>query len=779
MSRLRVGTSPDLCAFSTMPIRQCTRALQLVADAMRLDVDPSTWVALEARVPPGPIAQEMQQQGQAIAIALLGATQDRDTLLRTLRAGDAPILCVSGPEATDVPVAVVAEDAPGRLALWVVHPDGSVVKQDARTPEEIAAAVVRLCGGQWYALAPYGLQPSATGDGPRRATPDEKDDAQAELEAVLKSTKVLSRLWQLMLRDRREITVVFFYAGLAGLFSLTLPLSVGAIVQLIQGGLILQSAALLIAYVIVGTVVAGVLQVLQLGVVERIQQRVFARLALEYAFHLPRVRYDVSLRVDLPESMNRLFEAVLIQKSLAKFLLDTSQALLTIAFGLILLTFYHPYFTLVGILLVLTLGLMFWLTGPKGLATSLMESKYKYRAVHWLEEVARAFHAFKFAGRSNLALSRMDAILTKYLKYRRKHFKVLVQQAVSIVVFKTAITAALLIVGTLLVVNRQITLGQFVASEIVVVTVLAGVEKLVLSLSVVYDMLTSVEKAGYVTDLPVDEVGRTVLPVAERGMSVEARGLSYDFADGGARVLRDVSLMITPGQRVAITGFRGAGRSTLLRLLGGLFDDYRGVLLVDGVSMHDLNRDAFRERVGQILSLTDLFDGTIADNITVGRDHIDEAAIWDALRAVGMDTDVQAMREGLQTHITNSGRSLPAHMAAKLLFAQGIAGHPRLILLDDMFLNLLADDRRRLLNVLIDPARAWTVIAVSHDPALLESFDRVLVIRDGEVAADGSFSTVQRDPYCSQLLDVHARSGELARRVRAEGSGDDDAGGAR
>ena len=444
-------------------------------------------------------------------------------------------------------------------------------------------------------------------------------DAKAEAEAAAHRSNAVSRLWELLSRDKREILVVFFYAGLAGLFSLTLPLSVGAIVQLIQGGLILQSATILIAYVIVGTIVAGVLQVLQLGVVERIQQRVFARLALEYAFHLPRIRYDVSLREDLPETVNRLFEGALIQKSLAKFLLDTSQALLTIFFGLILLTFYHPYFTLVGLMLVLTLALLFWITGPKGLATSLMESKYKYRAVHWLEEVARSFHAFKFAGRSQLALSRMDAILTKYLKYRNKHFRVLVQQAVSIVVFKTLITAGLLIVGTVLVVNRQITLGQFVASELVVVTVLAGVEKLVLSLSVVYDMLTSVEKAGHVTDLELDAVGTVPLPSGRAGMSLEARHLTYTYGERREPVLQDVSLRIEPGQRVALTGFKGAGRSTLLRLLSGLFDDYEGTLLVDGVSMHQLDREGMRERVGQVLSLTDLFEGTIAENVSVGR----------------------------------------------------------------------------------------------------------------------------------------------------------------
>ncbi len=752
-----------------MTAPQSIRAAQLLAKALRLDIDPSAWISLERRVPAGAQAQQLLALGQSIEIAFLSRDIDSASVGQAVSQRDTPVVLMASSTSADGDLLVLAEDAPGKAALWLVPSAGEARILTARSPEAVAAEVTARFGPRCHALSPFGLRPSVT-PGAAVEVLDADEDTQAEDESTAHGSQAVSRLWELLSRDRREILVVFFYAGLAGLFSLTLPLSVGAIVQLIQGGLILQSATILIAYVIVGTIVAGVLQVLQLGVVERIQQRVFARMALEYSFHLPRVRYDVFLKEDLPESMNRLFEAALIQKSLAKFLLDTSQALLTIFFGLILLTFYHPYFTLVGLLLVLTLGLLFYVTGPKGLATSLMESKYKYRAVHWLEEVARAFHAFKFAGRSQLALSRMDAILTKYLKYRNKHFKVLVQQAVAIVVFKTMITAGLLIVGTVLVVNRQITLGQFVASELVVVTVLAGVEKLVLSLSVVYDILTSVEKAGHVTDLPIDEVGRTPLPFSTRGMTMESRDLSYSYASTGTVVLHDVSITITPGQRVALTGFKGAGRSTLLRLLGGLLDDYQGTLLVDGVSMHDVDRDAMRERVGQVLSLTDLFEGSIADNVSVGRSHIGEEQVWEALRLVGLDREVQAMRHGLETRITNGGRSLPSHIATKLLFAQGIAGEPRLVLFDDLFMNLLAEDRRRLLAILADPARQWTVIAVSHDPVLLESFDRVVVIRDGTVAADGTFSQVREDPYCESLLDTHVRTGEMARGVRESGA---------
>jgi len=749
-----------------MTVRQCTRAAELVASALRLNVSATTWDELPPRVRDASLADQLQQIGQSLGITYLTRRVDLAVVERAVRERDYPVVFLASPTDRDGDVLVLADSAPGRVLLTRVSSSGESVALSATDPEAIAREV-----GRWLGTAPFAMSPTAVSLASAvraaDAVDDVEDDSAAEAEAAAHVSSAVARLWELLDKDKREIFVVFFYAGLAGLFSLTLPLSVGAIVQLIQGGLIIQSASILIAYVIVGTIVAGILQVLQLGVVERIQQRVFARMALEYTFHLPRIRYSVSMHEDLPESMNRLFEAALIQKSLAKFLLDTSQALLTIFFGLILLTFYHPYFTLVGLILVLTLGVIVWITGPKGLATSLLESKYKYRAVHWLEEIARSFHAFKFAGRSELALGRMDAILTKYLKYRQKHFKVLVQQAVSIVAFKTLITAALLIVGTVLVVNRQISLGQFVASELVVVTVLAGVEKLVFSMSVVYDMLTSVEKAAHVTAFPIDEMGRTTLPVVPQGMAIETRGLRYGYGDGAPDVLHDVTLKLTAGQRIALTGFKGAGRSTLLRLLGGLLADYDGTVLVDGISMHEIDREHMRERIGQVLSLTDLFEGTIAENIAVGRSHIGEADVWEALRLVGLESAVQAMRDGLQTRITNGGRSLPSHVATKLLFAQGIAGNPRLVLFDDLFMNLLADDRRRLLQILADPTRAWTVIAVSHDPVLLESFGRVLVVRDGTVAADGTFAEVRDDPYCEQLLDSHERSAAIARNVRA------------
>lgn len=727
---------------------------QLVADALGFEVTPETHAVLGRRNDVGTLEDRLQAIGGSIGVVYLPRLLSADGLADAVATPDAPLVLVSDAGTDVVLVGLGRRKAP-------VHVDARGKRTELPTDESgMIAAIVTIVGRTPRALSPLLLDPAAD---PLRTTLEMMVETRSMPGASIakKGRGVLWRVIDLLARDRRDIVILFAYAALSGVFALTLPLSVGAIVQLVQGGLILQPVVILIGYVVVGTLASGGLQVLQLGVVERIQQRVFARMALEFSFRVPRIRYETAMQEDLPETMNRLFEADSIQKSLSKFLLDTSTALLTVIAGLILLTFYHPYFTFFSVLLLVVLYAILWFSGPRGLETSLMESKYKYRAVHWLEELARAFHAFKFAGRSPLGIQRMDEVLTGYLTYRNKHFKILIQQTISIVLFRTLVVGGFLVLGSQLVIDRQISLGQFVASEIVIVTVLLSVEKIILSMSTIYDILTSAEKAGHVSDLPLDDVGGTALPASTRGLAIELRTVSYRYTPTSAPVLSRATLRIAPGERVAITGYEGAGRSTLLKLVVGLLGDYDGTLLFDGVPLRSLDRNVLREQIGQYLSATDLFDGSILENVSVGRPGIGEAEVTAALESVGLTRDIQEMPDGIHTVIAHGGRRLPHGFAIKLLFAQAIAGSPRLMAVDDLFQNLQGDERQRLVALLTDPARPWTVVVVSHDPHLLAVMDRVIVLDAGEIRQDAPFAQLRNDPYIRHLIESDAKSHQL------------------
>jgi ABC-type bacteriocin/lantibiotic exporter with double-glycine peptidase domain len=644
-------------------------------------------------------------------------------------------------------------------SLVVAHPGPSVVVPIQAGPT--AALVLwpvagERCEGERFS-------PGADTGEPQDGTPAELLRAMGDAFELLLAVRLIDpahdapdigpfgRLFEIAGAERGHIVLVYLYAFLVGLFSLTLPLGVQAIIGLVSGGLILQPVILLVTFVVLGTLAYGVLQVMQLSVVETIQQRIFARFALEFAARIPRFALDKRAGEDLTERMNRFFEVLTIQKSGAKLLTDGSTAALQVLFGLVLLTAYHPYFAFFGLGLLAMLALLFRITGPKGLATSIKESTFKYRAVQWLEELARASTSLKFGGQSTIAVQRMDEHVSGYLKYRRAHFDVLAQQKIAMVVFKTAITGGLLVLGSVLVIDRQISLGQFVASEIVVVTVIAGIEKLIASLADVYDLLTSVEKLAQIRELPLEEGGGLAPRPSSRGLAVSLRDVSFSYPGAPTPTLRGITFRVGASERVGIVGEFGSGESTLVRVLASIYRDYDGSLLFDDVTARDLDPTALRAMIGQVLPGEPLFDGSVEENVTLGRAHLGPEAVREALERVGAYEFVQEMPQGLRTPVVAGGRALPATIVLRLLLARAIVDRPRLLILDEVFSTFDAGERRLLTTMLTARDVPWTLIAVSHDAEFLAACDRVVVLRDGAVRATGTWAEVAAD---AQLREV-------------------------
>jgi ABC-type bacteriocin/lantibiotic exporter with double-glycine peptidase domain len=316
----------------------------------------------------------------------------------------------------------------------------------------------------------------------------------------------LQRLLRLLATERRDIGYVYLYAIVTGLLGLSLPLGIQAVFNLVSGGLVFSSVYVLIGLVIVGVLIAGALLVTQMTLVEVLQQRIFAKAAFEFTYRLPRIRPDALADYYPPELMNRFFDVLTIQKGLPKLLIDLTAATVQIVLGIVLLSIYNPAFLGFGLLtLLLLLGLV-WYYGPRGLKTSLNESKYKYKVVDWLETMARDLPDLRYSPDPARSIERMDDLVAGYLTYRNAHFKVLKQLIYSTVAFKTIVTGGLLVLGTALVVNRQMSLGQFVAAELVIVLITGSVDKLISGIDTVFDLLTAVEKLATVTDMPLEEV---------------------------------------------------------------------------------------------------------------------------------------------------------------------------------------------------------------------------------------------------------------------------------
>ncbi|MGB0979880.1 MAG: ABC transporter transmembrane domain-containing protein, partial [Croceimicrobium sp.] len=396
---------------------------------------------------------------------------------------------------------------------------------------------------------------------------------------ALKDPKLpLQRFWQLLSTERKDVGKIYVYALFNGLLTLSIPLGIQAIINLIQSGTSSTAWVVLVIVVLLGLALAGIFQIFQLSVAERIQQRLFVNASIEFAYRIPRIKLSALKNYYPPELVNRFFDVLTVQKGLYKLLFDFSVASLQIVFGLILLSLYHPFFIAFGFFLIFVLMIFFRLTSRRGLETSIQESNSKYEVVSWLEELGRNLSTFKMAGRTDLPMEQADKLSTNYLRSRRAHFSVLLRQYGSLVFFKVLIAGGLLLLGGLLVFDAQMNIGQFVAAEIVIVQIISSVEKLVYSIETIYDVLTGLEKLGAVTDLELENQDESDQLRLENGdkLKVKVKNLNLNSPQWGHRILSDLNFEINHGEKIGIAGGMSSGKSSLLQLIAGLFDSYEG-----------------------------------------------------------------------------------------------------------------------------------------------------------------------------------------------------------
>ena len=472
----------------------------------------------------------------------------------------------------------------------------------------------------------------------------------------LVSKTPFQRLIDIINQDGRDLSILIVYTVFTGLLSLAIPLGAQALVNTIAAGMFLQPLAVLTFLVLVGLLFAGLLKVLQLILVEVLQQRIFARVALQLAHHVPRVKQSAFKDQYAPEVVNRFFDTVVIQKSWAKLLLDVPSSVLQILVGFTLMAIYSPYlFAFILFLMVAIVGI--GILGIGGLKSSIRESTEKYRVAHWLEELARCHISFKMNGLPKFLTEKLDQHVVDYILARRKHFSIILRQISTSYMLYAFANTGVLAIGGWLVINQQLTLGQLVAAELVTLIVLAALETLLNRIDIFYDLLTSLDKLGNVTDLPAERTTGKPLPIYEKGALIDCQNLHFSYTPGQF-ILKDMNLSIKQGERVSLVGMSGAGKTTFAYLLCGLHEQTHGNIAINTMDIRDVNLNDLRKNVALVSNANDIFEGTIEDNIRLGRSNISHADLQWALEIVDLHKDLSRLPDGLQTELVSEGRNL-------------------------------------------------------------------------------------------------------------------------
>lgn len=548
--------------------------------------------------------------------------------------------------------------------------------------------------------------------------------------------KPLSRFYNLLALDRKDVYQIFFYAIFSGLISLSLPLGIQAIVNFIQSGRVSASWIVLIMLVVFGVALVGILSLMQLRITENLQQKIFVRSSFDFAARLPKIKFEALYNAYPPELANRFFDTMAIQKGTSKLLIDFSAALLQIAFGIILLSLYHPYFIVFGVILFFLLYFIFKFSYNSGLETSLKESKFKYKVASWLQEMARNNFSFKKELNFNYALQKNDNLIADYLKYRENHFNIIKRQFTQLIVFKIIITASLLSIGGYLVLNQKMNIGQFVAAEIIILLVINSVEKIILGLETFYDVLTSIEKIGQVTDLELEQDTEGETSSCLTDIVLETENLSYKFPNNSDAVLKSISLQIHQGEKIIIEGQNGSGKTTLIRILSGLMQPTTGSFYINDETFRKIDLKQYRSQIGTIIHGETPFEGTIMENITFNDPFITNEDLKWAIESVQLSSSIKSLPQGLDTKIFPEGRQLSSSNAQKLLLARSIIHKPRILLYEDP--TDLMDEKvaNEIIDFITSDKNKWTVIVSSKNPYWKTKCTRQITMQNGKIKLD-------------------------------------------
>jgi ABC-type bacteriocin/lantibiotic exporter with double-glycine peptidase domain len=414
---------------------------------------------------------------------------------------------------------------------------------------------------------------------------------------------------------------------------------------------------------------------------------------------------------------------VTIQKAAATLLLDGVTLVLTTVIGMMVLAFYHPFLLGFDVILLALIAFTVFVLGRGAVKTAVKESKAKYAVAAWLEELARHHTAFKLHSGAQFALDRADQLAVTWLDSRKKHFRILMRQILFALSLQAVAATVLLGLGGWLVITRELTLGQLVAAELIVMMIVGSFAKLGKYLESFYDLLASVDKVGRLFDLNTEPHNKLYHLRDTDAAEVNMRDVSFHYPSG--TILSNFDLHLKPHETVALTGPSGSGKSTVVDLLCGLRAPDSGHIELDGIDLRELRPDSLREHLAAARSV-EIFDGTIDENVHLNRPEISPLDVREALSTVGLLDEMLWLADGLETRLLTHGSPLSSGQALRLMIARAIVGRPRLLLIDGTLDGLDDDSLTTVLERLTSNDAPWTLLIATGRKTVIDACQRVV-----------------------------------------------------
>ncbi len=528
----------------------------------------------------------------------------------------------------------------------------------------------------------------------------------------------LDRLTNFISQESVVLKLILVYATTVGLFSLIIPFTVQELVNTFAFAVTPIMVVTLVG-IMAGTLFfVAIFRVLQFFATDILERRIFIRITLALAKVLPLFKDEVFRS----HNISRFFETVFLQRALSNLLVDLVNVLVGGFIGMVLLAWYHPYFIIFDALLIIGIVIIA-LLGKGGFKSTLNMSEAKYDTFNWFQEVADNLLHFQAANCSDLIIQKADTLGTAYVKARKSRFRSLLRQYMGSITFQVIVHTGLLGTAGWLLSQGELTLGQLVAAEVIIASLLLNLESVVKRTYIVFYFFTSLTELDHLFAIPKhkkeNKSGLKIPQLSPNGIHLKYSNLAWATENESA--FKNIALDALPGEKLALVCLEESIRRRISLVLGGLEQPPAGIVSYNEADIKNLSADEIASHRSLFFGgdLT-LFEGSILENITMGRPNIGSNDLLWALNLTELDIILEAFPEGLDTQVHDGGKDFTSSQKVRILLARAIITRPALLILDGALPEIPLHIRDTLLNRLAGESCNWTLVIVTTNPNAIE-----------------------------------------------------------
>lgn len=534
------------------------------------------------------------------------------------------------------------------------------------------------------------------------------------------NTNFVDFLKRVLAPDKNFLLSIIVYGLAISILGLASPISVQLLINSVSFTATFQPVLILGLILLFLVIIFGIANIMQFYISELFQRRFFARMSASVGMSLLNAQHQTFEEANQTEMVNRFFETTMIQKTIPKLLGKTFNIVLQSAAGLLLIAFYHPFFLLFTVGIPLIVFFIWKAFSQKAIGHSFLESRRKYDVAGWLEDIARNDLLFKSSAGRNYAKFKIDFLTGLYLKERKLHFRGLFSQTILLFLLHALLTALLLILGGWLVLKGQLSIGQLVASELVISVILYNISNLGSDFESFYDLIASCEKLSQFQNIPEEKSKGEQLP--EQINEINFEDVSYHY--GSSKYHINLKFLNEKNYLIFTSGY--STRKILIEMLQGLRSADLGIIKINGTDVNIFDKYDLRSRIA-IIDNSPLIEGTVREYLTFNDENISDNYVMTILENIGVAEKIINSKEGLNLRIIPSGWPFLETEKILLKVARALISKPQIIIADEVLDMLEQNIRKRILFYLTKQEKA-TFIYFSHHFDDSENFDHKILV---------------------------------------------------